>query len=135
VERSHIDLPVDVKLRRAVPAQVRLRFERRAFAEVPVRVRFSSPPPDGYRIARQQVRPQTLQIVGPQSHVNRVEYVETDPMDLSRVVGSAQFRVHAFVADPQVRFVSSSIVEVTISLEKTVPGGVPSHGGQTAIRH
>jgi YbbR domain-containing protein len=135
VERSHIDLPNDVKLLRAVPGQVRLRFERRGTAEVPVRVRFSAPPPEGYRIGRQQVRPQTLQIIGPESRIRQIGYVETDPLDLSRVVGSAQFRVHTFMPDPQVRFLSSSLVEVTISLEKNAPGGAPSDGGATAIRN
>lgn len=135
VERSRIDLPADVKLLRAVPGQVRLRFERRGTAGVPVRVRFSAPPPEGYRIGRQQVSPQTLQIVGPESRIKQVEYVETDPIDLSRVVGNAQFRAHTFVADPQVRFLSSSVVEVVISLEKDVSGGAPSHGGQTTVRH
>ncbi len=127
----NIDLPAGLTLIRAIPAQVRLIFERSVSASVPVRVRIAVPPPDGYRVAKQQALPNTLKIVGPESRVRMVGSVEADPIDLSRTVGKASFQVHAFVADPQVRFVSSPLVEVRISLEKTVRGGIPSSGSST----
>jgi YbbR domain-containing protein len=82
-------------------------------------VRFSGTPPAGYRVARQQVHPRTLTIVGPETRVKRVEYVETDPIDLARSGGETQFHVHTFIPDPQVRFVSPSAVDVLLSLERT----------------
>lgn len=130
-----VDLPAGMELVRAVPGQVRLHFEQRVSAEVSVRVRFSSPPPEGYRIIREEVSPSRLTIIGPESRVRQVGYVETDPIDLSRVVGEAQFRVHTFIPDPQVRFVSSSEVEVFIGLEKTVEGGVVADEGAATVRH
>jgi len=131
IERRNIDLPAGLSLVRAIPAQVRIAFERSVSASVPVRVRIAVPPPEGYRVARQQALPNALRIVGPESRVRQVESVDADPIDLSRTVGKARFQVHAFVADPQVRFVSSPLVEVSVSLEKTVPGGAPSSGSPT----
>ena len=131
IDRRNIDLPAGLGLVRAIPAQVRLNFERSVSASVPVRVRIATPPPEGYRVAKQQALPNTLKIVGPESRVRLVGSVDADPIDLSRTVGKARFQVHAFVADPQVRFVSSPLVEVGISLEKTVRGGTPSSGSST----
>ncbi|MGO9094372.1 MAG: YbbR-like domain-containing protein [Bryobacteraceae bacterium] len=119
VDGNHVDLPVGLRLERAVPGQVRLRFEHRVAAQVPVRVRLSGAPPEGYRVARQQVRPRSLTIVGPETRVKRVEYVETDPIDLARAGRETQFHVHTFIPDPQVRFVSPSAVDVVVSLERT----------------
>ena len=133
-QENMVDLPPGLKLVRAVPGQVRLRFEQRVSVEVPVRVRFSAPPPEGYRIARETVSPKRLSIVGPESRVRQVGYVETDPIDLSRAIGNSQFRVHTFVPDPQVRFVSSPEVEVTITLEKTAQGGAVSNEGAATVR-
>ncbi|MGE5570804.1 MAG: YbbR-like domain-containing protein [Rhodospirillales bacterium] len=130
-----VDLPAGMELVRAVPGQVRLQFEQRVSAEVPVRVRFSSPPPEGYRVVREVVNPPRLAIIGPESRVRQVGYVETDPIDLSRTVGETQFRVHTFIPDPQVRFVSSPEVEVTVGLEKTAQGGAVTDDGAATVRH
>jgi hypothetical protein len=127
------DLPVGVRLIRAVPGQVQLHFEKRISAEVPVRVRFSLPP-EGYRIAREAVLPKKLMIVGPESRVRQINYVETDPIDLSRVIGEAQFHVHTIVPDPQVRFASSPEVNVTVNLEKNARGGAVSDEGAATVR-
>ncbi len=131
IDRRNIDLPAGLHLVRAIPAQVRLIFERTVSASVPVRVRILTPPPEGYRVSKQQAVPSTLKIVGPESRVRQVASVEADPIDLSRTVGNARFQVHAFVADPQVRFVSPPLVDVSISLEKIVRGGTPSSGAPT----
>ncbi len=135
VDNKNIDLPAGLKLVRAVPGQVRLRFEQRVSVDVPVRVRFSSPPPEGYRIARETITPKHLKIIGPESRVRQIGYVETDPVDLSHVIGKAQFRVHTFVPDPQVRFLSSPEVEVLINLEKTAQGGAISDEGAATVRN
>lgn len=121
VNDSNLNLPAGVKLVRAVPAQLRLRFEERVTREVPVQVRFSGPPPEGYRILHQEVRPPTLRIAGPESHVQHVEYAETDPIDPASVVGEREFRVHTFVDDAQVRFESSPVVSVKVVMEKIPP--------------
>jgi YbbR domain-containing protein len=131
IERRNIDLPAGLSLVRAVPAQVRLIFERTVSANVPVRVRIGAPPPEGYHVTRQQAVPSVLRIVGPESRVRQLASVDADPVDLSRAVGKSRFQVHAFVSDPQIRFVSPPLVEVSISLEKTVRGGVPSSGSPT----
>jgi len=64
-----------------------------------------------------------VRVVGPESHVNRVEFAETDPVDLSGVVGEEEFQVQAFVADPQVRLATPPTITVRVVVEKIPPGG------------
>jgi hypothetical protein len=118
VGQDDVHLPVGLKLLRAVPAQVRVQFERRVTKEVAVKVRQSSPPPAGYHVKRTVVDPPRLVVVGPESRVSNVDAAETDPVDLSRVVAEAEFRVSAFLPDPQVRFESTPHVKVRVYLER-----------------
>ncbi len=118
IQASNVSLPNAVEFLRAVPAQIRLRFERRVSRLVPVRLHISNPPPDGYRVESQEVVPEQLPIVGPQSNVEQVSFVDTDSIDLSNVVGKAEFRVNTFVSDPQVRFDTDPRVTVKIHVAK-----------------
>jgi YbbR domain-containing protein len=103
---------------RAIPSQIRLKFERRLAQSVTVEPRFAGPPPQGYRVVRQEIFPRQLRITGPQSRVQQVTFVQTDPIDLTGTVSNGEFRVSAYVSDPQVRFESSPIVVVRVMLEK-----------------
>lgn len=123
VEEDNVNLPAGVELVRAVPSQIRLRFEQRITREVPVHVRFEGPPPAGYRIKEQEIQPSALTIVGPESRVAQIQSAETDPIDLTNVVGEREFRVHTFVGDPQVRLESSPEVIVRVEMEKIPPNG------------
>jgi len=118
VEDGAVKLPRGVRLVGAVPSQVRLVFERRTDASVPVTVPVTGEGHDGYYVASQNVQPGRLEIVGPASHVARVTQAVTDAVDVSQVVGTSQFRVNAFLNDPYVRFQSSPQVEVTITMKK-----------------
>jgi YbbR domain-containing protein len=113
-----VKLPRGVRLVRAVPSQVRLDFERRADASIPVTVRVTGEGHDGYFVASQNVQPSQLEIVGPASHVARVTQAVTDAVDVSQVVGTSEFRVNTFLNDPYVRFQGSPQVEVIVTMKK-----------------
>ncbi len=117
-----LNLPRGVAFLRAVPSQLRLRFDRIGSKEVPVQIRVSVPQPAGYRVAAQDVHPNKLKIAGPENRVDQVESAQTDPVDLSGVVSRAEFRVHAFVSDPQIRFEGPSVVTVRVKVEKINSG-------------
>lgn len=122
VNQDSVNLPGGVTFLRAVPSQLRLRFDRIATRTVEIQVRKSAPPPAGYRVVSQEVIPPRLKITGPESHVLQVESAQTDPVDLSGVLSSANFHVQAYVADPQVRFQASPAVTVRVRVEKVPPG-------------
>ena len=121
ISESRVELPTGVAFARAIPSQIRIHFERRVSRLLPVRIRISDPPPDGYRVVNQEVTPEALAVVGPESNVERLSFVDTDSIDLSGVVGSTQFQVNTFVADDQVRFEDQPQVTVRVEVEKNLP--------------
>lgn len=116
---ANIRLSGRVHLMRAIPSEVRFRFERRMVRTVPVQVRFAGEGTNGYTVANRVVQPRELTVVGPSSNVSRIKEVTTDPVDVSNAVGSEEFHVNAFVGDPYVRFRGSPTVAVAVTMKKT----------------
>jgi YbbR domain-containing protein len=127
---GNVRLPRGVHLIRAVPSEVRLDFEHRAVRMVPVMPRFAGEGDNGYLVSQYAVEPEQLEIGGPASHVERVTAVVTDPIDVSAVVGTSQFRVNAYVDDPFVRFRGSPLVTVSVMMKKKAPGREQSGAGK-----
>jgi hypothetical protein len=115
---GNVRLPRGVRLVSANPSVVRFEFDRRQARAVPVRVRFAGEGQNGYVIAHYEVNPPELRIIGPARRVGRIAEVVTDPVDVSGVVGSSEFRVNAFIDDPYVHFGASPQVRVTVTMKK-----------------
>jgi hypothetical protein len=118
IDDGAVKLTRGVRLVRAIPSEVRFEFERRATRSVPVSVRFTGQGDNGYVVARYEVSPKQAWIVGPSSHVGRVAFATTDPVDVSSLAGTAEFSVNAFVNDDFVRFQSASLVTVTVTMRR-----------------
>ena len=101
IDERNVELPPGMKIERTFPAQLRFQFERSVSRDVPVRVRHSGKPKEGFRLS---VAPETVSIVGPESRVNRIEAADTDMIDLSAISADAEFHVNAFIGDAHVRF-------------------------------
>jgi YbbR domain-containing protein len=117
LDARNVNLPRGIQLVRVIPAQLRVAFERRLVRDVPVEVRLSAPH-QGYQVASSEAIPPRLGIIGPQSAVNRTHSVVTDPVDISGVVGSEQYRVNTYLAEKLVRFQSASHVIVRVAVKK-----------------
>jgi YbbR domain-containing protein len=72
----------------------------------------------GYVVEHYSVSPKRVDVVGPASRAARVGAAVTDPIDVSNVVGTSEFRVNAFVNDPYVRLKSAAQVTVTVTMKK-----------------
>ena len=113
-----IRIPSGLELDRATPSQIRMRFEDRTARDVPVQIRYAGNPMPGYRIARQEVYPDHLRVVGPRSRVEDLKSIDTDPIDLNGVISEIETRVSTFVDDPQLRIDGNSIVRVRLVMER-----------------
>lgn len=113
-----IHVPDGVQVVQAVPAQLRISFDRRETRQVEVKPRVIGTFATGYRIEKVTPTPQKVTIIGPATHVNSVETAITDPVDASGVVGTATFVTHAYVSDPLVRLADPAPIRVTVTTEK-----------------
>jgi len=118
IRGSNIDLPSGVTFYRAVPSQITLRFDRLLTRNVDVHPLYSKVP-DGYHLTGEVIQPARVRIRGPEAKVKTIAAVATDPLDLSAVVGAAQFRTHVNVGDPQIRVDNPTPITVKVTLERT----------------
>lgn len=116
---ARIHVPDGVQVVQAVPAQVRISFDRRESRQVEVKPRVIGTFASGYRIEQVTALPQSVTIVGPATHVRGVETAITDPVDASGVVGTATFVTHAYVSDPLVRLANPTPIRVTVTTVKS----------------
>jgi YbbR domain-containing protein len=105
-----------VHLVRAIPSEVRFRFERHADRTLKVTPRFRER--GGYEVADFSVKPDTIKVAGPASHVEVLDTVLTDQVNVPARAGSFEYAVNAFVDDPYIRFPEVSRVTVTITVRK-----------------
>jgi YbbR domain-containing protein len=117
IDSSNATLPRGIQLVRSIPEQLRFKFEHRDTLDVPVEVRLS-PPHEGYAVASVQVTPPALTITGPETSIGRMRTVTTDPLDISGVIASQQYRVNTYLTEPRARFKSSSQVVVQVTVKK-----------------
>jgi YbbR domain-containing protein len=122
LDNRAIRIPSGLELDRVIPSQIRMRFEERFARDVPVQIRYDGNPMPGYRIARQEVYPDHLRVVGPRSRVEQLQSIDTDPMDLNGVISETETRVSTFVDDPQLRIDGTSMVRVRLVMERIGPG-------------
>jgi len=118
LDSPQVVLPRGVTLVRAIPSQVRFVFERRLTREVRVLPRFTGTYPAGYEVASYTIDPPALKVVGPESRVELLDYVTTDPIDLSRLIGAASYPRNAYLEDPHLRFENLKSVRVHVEMKK-----------------
>ena len=118
ISGSNVQVARGVRLVRAIPSEVHFAFDRRMRREVPVNARITGSGSNGYTVATANVSPPKLWLVGPANRVALIQSVVTDPVDVSAVVGSQEFRVNAFIDDPYVRFENSPQVTVSVTMRK-----------------
>lgn len=113
---GNIKMVRGVHLVRAIPSEVRFRFERRASRTLRVTPRFRER--EGYEVSDFTVKPEAIAIEGPASHVAQVETVLTDQVNIPARAGTFEYPVNTFVDDPFVRFPNLSRVSVTVTVRK-----------------
>lgn len=112
-------LPQGVRFVRAVPSQVRLRFDRMLTKTVPVELQLNGQPPPGYVITAQSIDPQVLSISGPETSLRAILATKTDPVDVTSMTQTTDLKVNAFVAEPRAQFESEPVVTVRLTIEKS----------------
>jgi YbbR domain-containing protein len=80
---DNIRVPIGVKVLSINPTAVLIKLEGIKHRDVPVRVELRGALPEGYRIAKTEVHPETVRVKGPETRVDGVSEVATIPIDVS----------------------------------------------------
>lgn len=87
---EQVSVPAGVTVLRVNPSRLRVVLEPAGSARATVVARLIGALAPGYRVARVQVTPAQVTIEGPASRVDRVQRVETEPVDLSGATGTIE---------------------------------------------
>jgi uncharacterized protein (TIGR00159 family) len=97
------------------PKSVRLEAYRVSAYTLPVRVRLRNELPGGLRLARVEAQPAQIQVQAPAAQQGRLEAIETEAVDLSRLDRTKTFRLHLELP-PRVRLAENQPVAVEATL-------------------
>lgn len=122
VATTNLSLPRGVSFVRAIPSQLRLRFDHILTKDVPVQLHVGAQQQQGYRIVEKKLVPDRVRIAGPEYRVRNIDVAETDPIDLSGIVSTSEIRVPVYITDPRVHLEGSPIVRLHVSVEKVGSG-------------
>lgn len=82
---DNIRVPIGVKVLSVNPTAILIKLEFLKRRDVPVRPTLQGMPPEGYRIAKAEMRPPVVRIKGAESRVDGVTEVSTLPFDVSGI--------------------------------------------------
>jgi YbbR domain-containing protein len=90
---DNIRVPIGVKVLTINPTAVLIKLEAQKRREVPVKVELRGAVPDGYRVAKTEVRPPTVRLKGAETRVDAVNEALTMPVDISNLKHSIEKEV------------------------------------------
>ena len=109
--------PRGVSITRINPSLINLKLELVAVRSLPVTVRFGGKPPFGFKVARVEVNPETVEVQGPAHDVKRMVSVDTLPVEIEGVRGETTQEVRLTSPGESLSF-SPDRVTVSVALEE-----------------
>jgi YbbR domain-containing protein len=113
-----LNLPRGVKVVRLTPSEVTLAFSRLARRTLPVRVVFTGKPPNGLRVTETKAAPESVEVSGPVDLIDKMQAVETAPIDLSHVAAGVMGRDLALEPPRDHVSYTASLVRAEVRLEE-----------------
>jgi YbbR domain-containing protein len=138
VNMQTVELPPEVTVVSAVPAQVTVRLEAESIKAVPVAASVEGSPGKGYMVANLMVTPETVQLQGPASRMRSLETIATKPIDVGGLTET--IRREAALALPQgVETLSGQRITVEIVIHQATRShrftDLPVKGRNTAYAY
>ncbi len=94
IKNSDFKLPAGMSVNAATPATIKIVTDRKERKKVPVRVALSGGSAQGLQTLRAVVEPDSVEIEGPSSQLERIDFVSTDPVEPSRFSRGRMYRIN-----------------------------------------
>lgn len=114
---SSFHAPRGVRIARISSSAIHVRLEPVAERVLPVLVRFTGKPPQGYRVAETEVKPESVTVRGPASEVRRMTSAETVPIELEGLRAPLLCEVRISADGRSVSF-SPNRVAISVKMEE-----------------
>jgi hypothetical protein len=113
---ENIRLPFGAIVTKITPNKIRLRFEPTHQKSVEIRPRVVGRPAAGYGVALVSCVPPRAEIEGPASHLENIQFVYTDSVDITDRYSKVDRSVQVYAEDPIVRIVKQQEVLVEVNI-------------------
>ncbi len=117
LDANDFNVPRGVVIGRITPPVIHVRLEPIVKRMLPVTVRLSGKPAEGYRVGETQVNPGTVSVQGPAEDVRRLTTLETIPVDVEGSQKPVKRKVR-ISTDGKPLTVSPDEVEVAVDVEE-----------------
>jgi YbbR domain-containing protein len=128
---DQVRAPFGVEVVQITPATIAMIFENSKTGRVPIRPKIDGKPAPGYLIGKISVDPDSADVAGPESAVNRASEALTETVSVAGARESVTDTVTVGLIDPTLRLKSTRAAKVTVEVLKA-PGertlrGLPVH--------
>jgi len=114
---ENINVPLGTEITKINPSSVRIRLENVKTRSVQVKAHFVGKLPSPWRLKTVEVDPPFISLQGPESILDKVREVPTEPVDLSRISGSTKITIGVEIHPPQLRLAPNQPSRVSIDLQ------------------
>src|SRR5258708_2543851 len=100
---EQVRVPFGVEVVQVTPSAVAMAFEPSATREVPILPSVDGRPAPGYVVGQMSAEPKTVEVIGPESAVERATEVLTEPVPVSGARAAVRQAVTIGLLDPSLR--------------------------------
>lgn len=116
---NHISSPVKVEITRIHPSQITVRIEELIEKSFSIKPRYQGTPKNGYLLGDIKIVPDTLNMRGPRSVLEKLDYISTHEIELENLKESVTMRVELELPSGNVQIINQNVdyysAEITIN--------------------
>lgn len=113
---GQVNVPYGVEVVQVNPAALSLEFETTGVRVVEVKPAIEGRPADGFEVTSVTSSPATVEVVGPESALRRLDEATTEPISVTGATRSLRESVTVGVFDPWVRLRQPQTAEVSVEI-------------------
>lgn len=114
---EQVRVPFGLQVVQVSPSNIALSFETTASRRVKVSPAIEGEPAPGFVVGTIEVEPQAVEVVGPESAIERVAEAITEPVSVADAKGDVRGNVAVGLVDPSLRLAASQIATVRVQIQ------------------
>jgi YbbR domain-containing protein len=113
---DQVRAPFGVEVVQFIPSTIALAFEASSSREVPIVPAVDGRPAPGYAVGEMTAEPKTVEVIGPETAVERATEVLTEPVAVTGAKSNVQQAVTLGLLDPSLRLKTARSATVTVQI-------------------
>ncbi len=109
-------LPEGVTVERLTPPVLDFELEKPSVREIPIKPNIVGIPNSEYKISSVESVPSSVSIRGPESLLNKVEYIATKPINIQDIAASKKFSTQIILSSSVLSINQANLIEVFVEI-------------------